>query len=97
VLPVVHDADDDRTRFGCDLDQVETGFLRDAPGFFDGNDADLFAAGADETDGTEADLVIDANLFVDATPPRKSWKTRGSEILRKTVANIASASRRANR
>jgi hypothetical protein len=39
------------------------------PCFFQGDDADLFAAGADETDGGETDLLVDANPIVDSTPP----------------------------
>ena len=69
VLPVVHDADYDRAGVRSDLDEVEPRFFRDAPGFFDGNDADLLSFGADETDGTEADLLVHADLVVDAAPP----------------------------
>jgi hypothetical protein len=38
-------------------------------GFFEGNDADLFAVGADQADGRETDLLVDANPIVDSTPP----------------------------
>jgi len=69
VLAVVHDADDDRPGLGSDLDEVEPRLLRDAPRFFDGDDADLFSSGADQTDGTEADLLVHPNFIVDATPP----------------------------
>jgi hypothetical protein len=39
------------------------------PCFFERNDADLFAAGADQAYGGETDLLVDANPIVDSTPP----------------------------
>src|SRR6185295_11357632 len=69
VLPPVHDADDDGARFRRDLDEIQAGFVGDASSFFEGNDADLLSTGADETDGTEADLIVHPDFFVDSTPP----------------------------
>jgi hypothetical protein len=69
VLPPVHDADDDGARVRGDLDEIEAGFLGCAPCFFDGNDADLLAVGADETNGTQTDLVVDAYPLFDSAPP----------------------------
>src|SRR6516165_6060549 len=76
VLAEVHDPHDDRAGLRRDLDEIEASFLRDAPGFFEGNDADLLTVGADETDGTEADLIVHANLIVDAAPPLKLKKRK---------------------
>jgi hypothetical protein len=39
------------------------------PCFFEGNDADLFAVGADQAYGGETDLLVDAYPIVDSTPP----------------------------
>jgi hypothetical protein len=69
VLPVVHDADHDGTRLRGHLDEVEAGLLGDSSCFIEGNDADLLAVGADESDRTQADLIVDAYLIVDSTPP----------------------------
>jgi hypothetical protein len=47
MFPPVHDAHHDRSRVGGNLDEVQTGFRGGLTGFFDGDDADLLAAGTD--------------------------------------------------
>jgi hypothetical protein len=69
VLAPVHDADHDGANIGSDLDEVETLLLGEAPGFFDGYDADLLAVGIDQADGTQTDLVVDTDFLVDSPPP----------------------------
>jgi hypothetical protein len=69
VLSPVHDAHHDGTGIGGDLDQIEARLLGVTPCFFEGNDADLFAVGADQAYGGETDLLVDANPIVDSTPP----------------------------
>jgi hypothetical protein len=69
VLSPVHHAHHDGAGVGGDLHEVEAGFLGVTAGFFEGNDADLFAAGADQAYGGETDLLVDAYPIVDSTPP----------------------------
>jgi len=69
MLSPVHDAHHDRARFGGDLHEVEAGFFGRPAGFFDGDDADLFAVGADESDWAETDLLVDARLRFDKRLP----------------------------
>jgi hypothetical protein len=69
MLPPVHHAHHDGPGIGRDLYQVQTGLFGVTPCFFEGNDADLFAAGADQAYGGETDLLVDANPIVDSTPP----------------------------
>jgi len=69
VLSPVHDTHHDGTRIGRDLHQVEASLLGVTPCFVQGNDADLFAIGADQAYGGETDLLVDANPIVDSTPP----------------------------
>jgi hypothetical protein len=71
VLAPVHQLHDDRARVRGDLDEIEALLFRDAAGFFDGEDAVLGTVGADQSDGTQTDLVIDPDLIVDATPPSR--------------------------
>ncbi|GAA1249708.1 hypothetical protein GCM10009588_30630 [Microbacterium phyllosphaerae] len=61
-LAVVHDLDHGRLRVGCDLDEVEVGFLRKAQRRLDADDADLLTRGADEADLGDADALIGAGI-----------------------------------
>jgi hypothetical protein len=66
VLAVVHDADHDRTRRGRNLDEIESGLRGGLLGLIEGDDADLFTVGSDETNGAEVDLIVDADFLFDA-------------------------------
>jgi len=69
MLAPVHDADHDRACFGGDLDQVEARIPGGLARFIEGNDADLLSVGTDESDGTETDLLVYANLLLDQVSP----------------------------
>lgn len=58
VLAPVHDAADGRPRGRRDLYQVQALLTGVVAGYFDGDDADLFAVGVDEADGADADLIV---------------------------------------
>lgn len=59
-LPPIHDAHDRGTSLRGDLDQVETTLHCILAGDFDGDDAELGAFGIDQTDGADADRVVDS-------------------------------------
>jgi len=63
-LAVVHQAADRGNGHGCDLDQVDLRFLREAHGFHHGNDAELVAFHADQAYLGGVDLPVDANRLV---------------------------------
>jgi hypothetical protein len=65
----VHDAHHDGARFRGHFHQVEAGFFGRPTGFFDGDDADLFAIGTDETDWAQTDLLVDTRLRFDKRLP----------------------------
>ena len=61
-LAVVHDLADRRPFRGGHFDQIELGLAGHVHGLRGRNDAELFAVGADEANGTDADLLVDAML-----------------------------------
>ena len=86
-LAVVHDLADRRPFVGGDLDQVEAGLAGHLQGLGGRDDAELLAVGADQADGADADLFVDAGAAAvarargvaverwDASSPW-SWGTR---------------------
>jgi len=96
MLAPVHDADDDGACVGSDLDEIEAGIGRDPACFFDGNDADLFAVGTDESDGAQTDLLVDPYLVLDQTsPPCKPGRAKHLRTGALTRPNITSGRREA--
>jgi hypothetical protein len=65
MLTPVHDADHDGAGLGSNFDEIQTGICCGLAGLFEGDDADLFAAGTDQADGTQTDLIVDSNLGFD--------------------------------
>ena len=59
-LAVVHDLADGRPFLGGNLDQIHARFAGHFHGLGRRDDAVLLALGADQADGTEADLLVDA-------------------------------------
>jgi hypothetical protein len=86
VLAPVHDANDDRARSGGNLDEIQTGFRGGLASLVEGNDADLLSGGTDEADGAETDLLVDADVVVDADGPPCQGSTP-----RKNTGNITSS------
>ena len=61
-LAVVHELAHRRAGIGCYLDQVEVGLLSQTQGVLHADNADLLAAGADETHFGNADPFVDTGL-----------------------------------
>ena len=61
-LAVVHELAHRRAGVGCHLDQVEVGLLSQTQGVLHADNADLLAAGADETHFGNADPFVDTGL-----------------------------------
>ena len=61
-LAVVHELAHRRAGVGCHLDQVEIGLLSQTQGVLHADNADLLAAGADETHFGNADPFVDTGL-----------------------------------
>jgi hypothetical protein len=66
-LPVVHELADRRPGHGRDLDQVEICLLGQPERIVDGNDPDLLAVWADETDFGYPDALVDTRFGADVT------------------------------
>ncbi len=64
-LAVVHDLADRWSGVGSDFDKVEIGVGSDAKGVLDAHDADLLAAGSDQSDFWNSDALVDAGLSGD--------------------------------
>src|SRR5690606_14854886 len=73
-LAVVHDPDDRRPRRRRDFHEVETLLLCRCPGLLDRQNSELLAVRADDADGADADLPVDADstLCRYGKPPRKT-------------------------
>src|SRR5205807_9249644 len=80
VFAVIHDLADRRAVGGGDLDQVQVGLAGHLLGLGGRHDAQLLAAGPDQADGADADLLVHARPQVAGRLSSETvgWGDRGA-------------------
>ncbi|GAA2537471.1 hypothetical protein GCM10009860_17730 [Microbacterium mitrae] len=76
-LPVIHDLDNGRLRVGSNLNKVKVCFLCEAKSDLNGDNANLLATGADESDLRNANALVGAGIAdAELLWMRGSWPLR---------------------